>query len=315
MRQLIETNSNPLFDVGNKYCQHLVEEVYFAYLRTRGATSGSKVFTSSHRAYDFDRDSAMFHHIEDTEANFRLVETISENMCSNVFYGEEHRWNFQDSVAILMKALSSRLYSWSDPNLPRTVFNRIWIYNLLITIFSQFRSIKAPLLAETNLSENLFYKIWIYTLDDQRNSIDLANREASKDTSLDPLEQISQVLFKGISKIGLRIISELSELQENQLSLLYQLPSEALYFCYRQKILKFVPSAINLLQTTFSNLTQQNIQPGKDPETGEEWLELNVTLQGQVNEVLDQYDKYNDLLVTSVPWPERNKIRLTYNII
>jgi hypothetical protein len=53
----------------------------------------------------------------------------------------------------------------------------------------------------------------------------------------------------------------------------------------------------------------------QDPETGEEWLVLDVTLQEDVDAVLAHCDVYTDRWITQTPWPERDKIRLVYNVM
>jgi len=44
-------------------------------------------------------------------------------------------------------------------------------------------------------------------------------------------------------------------------------------------------------------------------------LGLEVTLQEHEDQVLAAYDCYTSQWVSTVPWPERQKIRLSYNIL
>lgn len=53
----------------------------------------------------------------------------------------------------------------------------------------------------------------------------------------------------------------------------------------------------------------------EDPETGERWLLIAVTVFGEVGEILEQYERYTEQWVDAVSWPERDKIRLSFNII
>ena len=57
------------------------------------------------------------------------------------------------------------------------------------------------------------------------------------------------------------------------------------------------------------------MEPEKDSDTGEEWLELKLGIKGELDEVLDEYDKYTDLLVSSIPSSARYHMRLSYNIV
>ena len=58
-----------------------------------------------------------------------------------------------------------------------------------------------------------------------------------------------------------------------------------------------------------------NFSLENDPEIDEEWITLNVTVEGEIEEILDKYDKYTDNFVYEIPWPERDRIRFSYNII
>jgi hypothetical protein len=84
---------------------------------------------------------------------------------------------------------------------------------------------------------------------------------------------------------------------------------------YFEELLRYLPVAIDLIGRCFSSIQDLHLQLEQDPEVGEEWLVLDVTIQGEVEEVLNEYDNYTDHWVSSVPWPERDKIRLSYNVI
>lgn len=93
------------------------------------------------------------------------------------------------------------------------------------------------------------------------------------------------------------------------------LSADLLDFCSRHGILSYLPVALDSIETCFSSMQELHLQPEHDPETSEEWLVLDVTIQGDEEKVLDAYGRYIDRWVSAVPWPERNKIRLSYNII
>lgn len=92
-------------------------------------------------------------------------------------------------------------------------------------------------------------------------------------------------------------------------------PQDVLHFCFRQGILEYLPPAMDLIEKSFPSIQGLHLEQEQDPETGEEWLTINFTLRGQVNEILDSYDKYTDEWVSLVPWPEREKVRIAYNVI
>lgn len=96
----------------------------------------------------------------------------------------------------------------------------------------------------------------------------------------------------------------------------YEIPlSEELFsFCFRHNMLGSLQVSVRLIRTCFPSVREVRLQPERDPDTGEEWLVLDFGIVGEIEEILDRYDKYTDLWVKSVPWPEREKIRLSYNI-
>jgi hypothetical protein len=94
-----------------------------------------------------------------------------------------------------------------------------------------------------------------------------------------------------------------------------QLSNEVMHFCAKHGILPYLSIAIDLIKTCFSSLQDLHLQPEQDPETGEEWLGVDVTLQGNQEQVLAAYDKYTDDWVSAVPWPVRQKIRLSYTLV
>jgi hypothetical protein len=52
-----------------------------------------------------------------------------------------------------------------------------------------------------------------------------------------------------------------------------------------------------------------------DPETGERWIEIRLTVSGPNEQaVADAYDRYAARWVAAVPWPQHNWVRLTYLI-
>lgn len=97
--------------------------------------------------------------------------------------------------------------------------------------------------------------------------------------------------------------------------ILPKITPEIIEFCSRERITSYLPTAVNSVERNFPTISELKIEVEQDPETEEEWLVLNVTIRGEVDEVLNNYDKYINYWVSSVPWPERQKIRLLYNII
>lgn len=90
---------------------------------------------------------------------------------------------------------------------------------------------------------------------------------------------------------------------------------EVLRFGLQQNLSKYLPIASGLIRSSFPSLLNLFPEVEEDPETNEKWLNFKITVQGEVDEILENYDHYISLFVSKVPFPERDKIRLTYNII
>jgi len=88
-----------------------------------------------------------------------------------------------------------------------------------------------------------------------------------------------------------------------------------LSFCYHQSILKYLSTAIDIIESCFPTILELFPEVEEDPETDEKWVNLDINVQGEVDEILENYNRYISLFISKVPLPKRDKIRLTYNII
>lgn len=128
-------------------------------------------------------------------------------------------------------------------------------------------------------------------------------------------EDYSAYPAKDISRT--RLGAEPSQLIAFSTASPYETPlSEDLFsFCFRHNILDSLQVSVGLIRTCFPSVREVRLQPERDPDTEQEWLVLDFGIVGEIEEILERYDKYTDLWVKSVPWPEREKIRLSYNIV
>ncbi len=92
-------------------------------------------------------------------------------------------------------------------------------------------------------------------------------------------------------------------------------PKEVIQFCEELGILRYLGKALDLIKTCFSPIEGPAPRLAQDPETEDRWLVLDITVEGEVEDVLRKYDTFINLKVKSIPWPERDKIRLAYNIL
>lgn len=83
-------------------------------------------------------------------------------------------------------------------------------------------------------------------------------------------------------------------------------------FCHDHGILDAAAQAIALAKECFKP-EEVAIQIEGDPESDGEWLVIDVTVRGEVREVLDAYRHYKNRWHTSTPWQQRRRIRLVYN--
>jgi len=78
---------------------------------------------------------------------------------------------------------------------------------------------------------------------------------------------------------------------------------------------EYLMKAISLVYKHFSNVSMVDVQKEQDPETEEEWIVIEATVDEEIEQVLDEYDNYTTEWVSVAPWPERERIRFSYNII
>lgn len=93
------------------------------------------------------------------------------------------------------------------------------------------------------------------------------------------------------------------------------LSHEAEAFCIRERICPYVTLASDLLNQCFSNIQGIVSEILQDPDTEDQRLVIHVEVKGEIEAVLDMYDKYTEEWVSRSPWPERAKISLSYLMI
>ena len=93
-----------------------------------------------------------------------------------------------------------------------------------------------------------------------------------------------------------------------------QLTTEVTDFCAKKGISLYLKRALNTIYTCFPSIKKLDLFPEQDPETEEQWLLIDITVDGTVDEILQYYDNYIDRWVSSVPESVREFIRLSYSI-
>jgi len=312
------TKSNPLPEVSNRYCQLLLESMYFPYLEMKGSWGVGR----EKLIQDISKSSTEGHDIENTKKNFEIIAGAFTGFCDYLGQtSEEYLWTFDNLIAILGKGEPSSERSRLEVNLLKNTANKVLMYYLNA---SSFRSSGEFSNTDVNLFKDVLMKAMaMVDLSIDASSISWLGGALPTPWSVvyygSTSERIQQALerpWKGIQHTYLKILSELRGMAPIHLEKLSQIPSEVLYFCFQQQILRYVPVAIDVIERSFSTtITELRMVPERDSETGEEWLELRIRIKGEVKEVLDNYDKYTDYLVSSLPWSARYKMRLSYKIV
>ena len=77
---------------------------------------------------------------------------------------------------------------------------------------------------------------------------------------------------------------------------------------------QYLQTAFDIIYQSFPLIRKLRLLQEQDPETDEEWLLIDITVDGEIEEILDSYDDYVKKWVSLVPSSVRENIRLSYNI-
>jgi hypothetical protein len=185
---------------------------------------------------------------------------------------------------------------------------KIWggtAYGKIRTVVPSLRSSKEYSPTRTSPVVNKLNEIWLISAAGFRGFVDInrVHRNFFYDiSSSDSVEDY--IIFKSPDKsTKVPVIPDL------------QLSPEAAAFCKREGILQYLPVGVDLIRRSFHAVGEIATELEADPETEEEWLSIGISVQGEVEEVIKNYERYIGEWVSSIPWPERHKIRLSYNIL
>jgi len=184
-----------------------------------------------------------------------------------------------------------------DPSAPRS-------YEDILPILHKFRPSKESPVTRTSPVLNSLNHVWVITV--ARSpliDINRVHRNLYFDiTSSDPVEDYLQ--FEPGEEAGK--VAEAS---------IPKMPAEAVLFCEKEGILQYVSDTIRIIRQSFKRIEDIGLDVEEDPESTEKWLLVSIMVRGTVQEILEEYDHYTENLISDVPFPERDKIRLSFNII
>ncbi len=85
-------------------------------------------------------------------------------------------------------------------------------------------------------------------------------------------------------------------------------------FCSQKGISEYLKTALNIINESFPPVRILHLLKEQDPETEEQWLLIDITVDGSINDILEGYDHYVDQWVASAPESIRESIRLSYSV-
>ena len=131
----------------------------------------------------------------------------------------------------------------------------------------------------------------------------------------DPTYNDSSRLFQWEQRFGKDSLQTWYSFPYSQVITLSTLDYPIKEFCKRLGIEGYIQKALNLATSLFPSARGLRLRPEEDPETGDEWLAIDMTVEADVDEFLDAYDEYVESWQEAVPWPASSKIVLSYNIL
>jgi hypothetical protein len=174
----------------------------------------------------------------------------------------------------------------------------------ILSVLRRFRPSKQSSATRTAPVINSLNQVWVVTV--ARSplvNINLVHRNLYFDiTSSDPVEDY----------LDLNPAEEASRVVRTTVP---GMPEEVLLFCEKEGVSRYLPDAVRIIRQSFEQIESLKTEVEEDPETGEKWMLISITAHGEVEEILEQYDRYTESWVSAAPWPECHKIRLSFDIV
>jgi hypothetical protein len=174
----------------------------------------------------------------------------------------------------------------------------------ILSILRRFRPSKRSPATRTAPVVNSLNHVWVVTVARSHLvNVNLVHRNLYFDiTSSDPVEDYLDLEpAEEASKVLQTTVPGMSE--------------EVLRFCGKEGVLQYLADAVRIIRQSFEQIESLKAEVEEDPETGEKWLLISITVRGEVEAILEQYDRYTESWVFAVPWPECHKIRLSFDIV
>jgi len=93
-----------------------------------------------------------------------------------------------------------------------------------------------------------------------------------------------------------------------------RLMPEVSEFCFQKGISEYLETTLKVIKESFPPVRGLHLLKEQDPEAEEQWLLIDITVDGSIDDILEGYDHYVDQWVKSVPESVRKNIRLSYSV-
>ena len=94
-----------------------------------------------------------------------------------------------------------------------------------------------------------------------------------------------------------------------------QLNQNIIDLSIQKSLRKYLQTAFDIIYQSFPLVRDVRLLQEQDPEKDEEWILIDITVDGEIEEILDGYDDYIKRWVSSVPSSVRENIGLSYSIL
>lgn len=91
--------------------------------------------------------------------------------------------------------------------------------------------------------------------------------------------------------------------------------NEAILFCAERTLIKYLGLAEKLIKENFPTVRKISFSIEDDPEIFDNWVVADIEVYGGIDQVIAWESEFVKEWVVTVPYPERNMIRLSCDII
>jgi len=117
--------------------------------------------------------------------------------------------------------------------------------------------------------------------------------------------------IEDLQKIVLKLAGQM--IDERRVEIIHD--DEAVLFCADHNLIKYLSFVEDLVKKHFFTVEKIRFSIEYDPETLDKWVCADAEISGDIDQVIEWEDNFVKEWVASVPYPERNMVRLSCDII